>query len=101
MAKSLPFARTVICAMLACITKPSNLATPGFGLGLTALTTIGATVSTMMGATTGTRPCACADEQHASARNSAVEPDAAISLDFIRIVRPDSQGFEETYILRS
>src|SRR4030088_3263181 len=47
---SLPFARTVICAVFAFITKPSNLLSP-VGLGFTAFTIIGPAVSITIGAT--------------------------------------------------
>jgi len=47
---SFPFARTVICALFACITKASNLSSPvSFGLGFTVLMMIGTAVSTMIG----------------------------------------------------
>src|SRR5207244_1495377 len=53
--KSFPFARTVICALFAFITKPSNLSSPVvLDFGFTALTMIGAAVSaTMIGTVTG------------------------------------------------
>src|SRR5258708_7591074 len=48
-AMSLPLARTVICALFAFTTKPSNLSSPVcFGFGFTALTMMGAAVSAMM-----------------------------------------------------
>src|SRR5258708_32581719 len=59
---SFPFARTVICALFACITKPSNLSSPvGFGFGFTASTMIGTAVSTTIGTITGA--CAEAGEE--------------------------------------
>src|SRR6266404_5489690 len=68
-AMSFPFARTVICALFACITKPSNLSSPvGFGFGLTAATMIGTAVSTTIGTTTGT--CAAAGEEKTPAAAS-------------------------------
>src|SRR5476651_350490 len=57
---SLPLARTVICAVLACITKPSNLLNP-VGLGFTALMMMGTAVSITMGATDA-GVCAAAPE---------------------------------------
>src|SRR5260370_38471955 len=57
-AMSLPFARTEICALFACITQPSNLSSPvSLGLGFTAALMMGAAVSTTMIAPVD-RPCA-------------------------------------------
>src|SRR5437667_9205460 len=68
MAMSLPFARTVICALFACITKPSNLSRPvGLGLGFTTATTIGAAVSTTIGTITGACAAAGQEKKPASA----------------------------------
>src|SRR5260221_3053164 len=84
MARSVPLARTVTCAMLACITKPSNFANPaGVGLGVTALTMMGTAVSSTMGTTTGTGTCARAAEQQTPARSRAAIRQPAISLEFI------------------
>src|SRR5712692_6282518 len=68
--RSFPFARTVICAVFAFITKPSNLSRPvGLGFGFTALTMIAAAVSaTMIGTVTGV--CAAAGEENAPATES-------------------------------
>src|SRR5260370_21440176 len=62
-ASSLSFERTVICAVFACITKPSNLSSPvGLGLGFTAATMMGNAVSTMIG-TVVTGSCAAAGQE--------------------------------------
>src|SRR5205807_4217538 len=77
--KSFPFARTVICAPFAFITKPSNLLSPVvLGLGFTALTIIGAAVSaTMIGTVTGSCASAGAEETPAAASISG-SPSPAI-----------------------
>src|SRR5262249_55138037 len=64
-----PLARTVICAMFACITKPSNLAIP-VGLGFVAFTIIGAAVLTTIGATIS-GPCARVGDALIVASNKA------------------------------
>src|SRR5216684_3273504 len=77
-ARSFPFARTVICALFACITKPSNLSSPvGLGFGFTAPMMIGAAVSaTMIGTVTGV--CAAAgNEKPAAAASISGNPNAA------------------------
>src|ERR1700680_977823 len=104
-ARSLPLARTEICAMLAFITRPSNLAIPGLGLGLTVLTMMGTAVSTTIGAKTGTGPCARAGEENPAASSNAAVPGRDMCLNsFIRdsfqVVGGDSQGLEKTHVLR-
>src|ERR1700676_1564885 len=103
-ARSLPLARTEICAMLAFITKPSNLAIPGLGLGLTVLTMMGTAVSTTIGTTAGIGPCARAGEESPAASRRAAVPGSDMSLSsFIpgsfQVVRGDSQGLEKTHVL--
>src|ERR1700738_1684085 len=84
MARSLPLARTVTCAMLACMTNPSNFANPaGVGLGVTALTMMGTAGSSTRGPPTGPGHCARADEQQTPARSRAAILERAISLEFI------------------
>src|SRR5437667_9806860 len=70
--KSFPFARTVICALFAFITKPSNLSSPVvLDFGFTELTMIGAAVSaTMIGTVTGVCAPAGAENTPDAARLS-------------------------------